>query len=141
VDAADVHVLDAVLDPVAAGAHLLVAGGLDPEVLLAAPSDAHEPHLEVGLALELPDLVTLLGLDDAGGLALEPAGQASFEGVGWLEHVVVHGDQGVPDVPRFRVGQKSVGDGSLDAQLDDTNHRVALPGGVGLPRFRVRPSA
>ena len=73
--AVDVHVADAGVDVVATGAHLVEAGRLDHPVLALAADDGVEPDLEEDLAVELPHLVALFGLDD-----LRRDGPASFAG-------------------------------------------------------------
>ena len=62
--AVDVHVADAGVDVVATGPHLVEAGRLDLPVLALAADDRVQPDLEEDLAVELPDLVALVGLDD-----------------------------------------------------------------------------
>ena len=63
-DAAEVHIAHARLDVIAARAHLLEAERLQLDRLGPAAGDRIHPDLGEALALELPDLMALLGLDD-----------------------------------------------------------------------------
>ena len=80
-------------DLVATGAHLVEARRLDQPVLGLAADDRVEADLEEDLAVELPDLVALVGLDDARRQRLEPRGQAAVEHVRRLDEVVVDRDR------------------------------------------------
>ena len=62
--AVDVHVADARVDLVTPGPHLVEARRLDLPVFGLAADDRVEADLEEHLAVELPDLVALFGLDD-----------------------------------------------------------------------------
>src|SRR5205814_2172964 len=68
--AIDVHVLDAGLDVPTAPPHLVEAEGLDLHGLGAAAGDGVHAHLEMGAAVEVPDLMAVLGLDDLGRTVL-----------------------------------------------------------------------
>ena len=64
--AVDVHVANAGVDVVTAGAHLVEARRLDLPVLALAADDRVQSDLEEDLAVEVPHLVALFGLDDLG---------------------------------------------------------------------------
>ena len=94
-DPADVHVAHACVGVEAARTHLVEPERLDLDGLGASAGDRVLSDLEVPLALELPDLVTLLGHDDLGRALLECAREASLEHVRRLDEVVIDRDQRV----------------------------------------------
>jgi hypothetical protein len=121
-DAAEVHVVDAVLDPPAAGPDLVEARGLHPAVFGRAPGHRHEAGLEIRRAFEHPDLVALRALDDARRLLLEAPREPPLEGVRGLHQVIVDGNQRMADLARLGVGEQRARDGALHAELDDLHH-------------------
>ena len=124
-NAPDIHVLDAIVDAIAARPHLVETRGLHPVVLLGPPRHAHETHLEIGLAIHHPDLVPLLGLHHLGPAILELRGQPSLEGFRGLHQVIVHRDQRVLGLPRLGVGKERPRRGALDPEFDDIHHDSA----------------
>ena len=74
----------------------------------ARPTTALMPTWKKILPVELPHLVTLDGLDDAGGQRLEPRGEPTVEHPGRLDEVVVDRDQRVEHRTRLGVGQQPV---------------------------------
>ena len=65
-DAADVHVPDALVDVPAAAAHLVEAGRLHAPLVLGSTHDGVEAHVGVVVALVEPHLGTFVGLDHPG---------------------------------------------------------------------------
>ena len=63
------------VDVVATEPHVFEAGRLHPPVLLGPTDNRVQPDLEVDLAVELPDLVTLDRLDDLRRELLEASGR------------------------------------------------------------------
>src|SRR5436853_51888 len=126
----DVRVADAGVDVPAAPAHLVEPEGLELDRFRPPARDRVHPHLAVEVAVELPDLVALLGLDYPGRSVLEPAWEPVLEHVGWLDQVVVHGDDGVADLPRLRVREEQVlGGGRHTHHSIRQGSRRASPGG------------
>ena len=120
--AVDVHVLDAVLDLVAARSHLIEARRLDPVVFLGSPGDRHEAHLEVRRVVDRPDFVAFLGFDHARRASFEFLGHAPHEGVRRLHQVIVDGEDRVLLFARLRIRQQRPRGGALDSELDDARH-------------------
>ncbi|MFC7103139.1 hypothetical protein ACFQQB_23495 [Nonomuraea rubra] len=88
-DAGDVHVLDAGLDVVAAGAHVLEADRVERALLARQPRAHVDAGARVGRAVVAPDLVTRLRLHYLRrGLGVFVR-QAAFEQVGRLDQVIV----------------------------------------------------
>jgi hypothetical protein len=92
-DAAGVHVLDALVDVPAPGAHLVERRRVDAVLLLGAPGDGVEADVGDDGAVEGPDVVTRLGLDDLRGLIGELRRQPTLEQTGRLDEVVVDAHQ------------------------------------------------
>ena len=91
------------------GAHLLEAGRLDLPVFGLAPDHRVEPDLEEDLAVELPDLVALFGLDDLGRVGLQlRRGSRPSNMLRRLDEVVVGGEEGVANRARLGIGQQAV---------------------------------
>ena len=135
--AVDVHVAHPGLDVVAAGTHLVEAERLQ-AVRLGAPSGHRvHAHLGVALALELPDLVTLLRLDDARGPVGQGGGHAPLEHVGRLDHVVVDRDHGVAHLPGLGLGEEQI----VVAHSPEYARGRAARRGTATPRVRGRPDA
>ncbi len=99
---------DARVDVVATGTHLLEAERLELDRLRATARDRVHPDLREALALELPDLVPLGGLDDLRRAVGEVRGDAAVEQVRRLDDVVVDRDHRVLHLAGERLGQEEV---------------------------------
>src|SRR6185295_1786873 len=95
-------------DVEAAPPHLVEARGLDLPVFALAPDDRVQADLEEDLAVEVPHLVALFGLDDLGREVLQLRGQAPVEHAGRLDEMVVGGKERVPDGPRLGISFEAV---------------------------------
>ena len=94
VDTVDVHVVDAGVDVVVPGPHLVVAHGVVGALLDRASRDRGQADVRVDLAVVEPRLAAVVTDDDArrevGELCRDPA----LEHAGRLDEVVVGGDHG-----------------------------------------------
>ena len=130
-DAVDVHVVHAGVDVVATRSHLVEAERLEAVGLRSPARHGVHPHLGVPLALELPHLMPLGRLDDAGGAVGQRGGKPVLERVGRLDDVVVHRDHRVAHLPRLGLGQEQIVD----------RHRPEYARGIpGAPASDAAPS-
>ena len=119
VDAVLIHVLDALIDVVATGAHLVEAHRLEADLLLGLAGDGVQPDGGVPGAVDLPHLLGagvdvaervdgLAGdLDDPRAPVAELGREAPLEGITVLDDVVV--DRTDLDVGRQRHTTQSTG--------------------------------
>ncbi len=107
-DPVDVHVANAGIDVVATRSHLVEAERFEAVGLRAPAGHRVHPHLRVALALELPHLVALRRLDDAGRAVGQRGGQPVLERVGRLDDVVVDRDHGVAHLPGLGLGEEEI---------------------------------
>ena len=91
--AIDVHVADAVVDVVGAGAHLREGHRIETPVLLRPPDHRVQCDRAGDVALELPLLHAGFGDDDPRGLVGVLRRHVTLEHVGGLDHMVVDADQ------------------------------------------------
>ena len=118
-DAVLIHVLDALIDVVATGPHLVEAHRLEADLLLGLAGDCVQPDGGVPGAVDLPHLLGagvdvaervdgLAGdLDDPRAAVAELGREASLEGITVLDDVVV--DRTDLDVGRQRHTTQSTG--------------------------------
>ena len=108
-DAAEVHVLHALVDVVATGPHLVEAERLESVAARSPAGDGVHAGLVVRIPLELPDLVTAFVQDDLRRTILQLRGEPALEHVRRLDEVVVDRDHGVLHRRRFGLGKEELG--------------------------------
>ena len=107
-DSGKVHVVQARVDVITAGAHLLETEGLELHSFRTSTGDRIHADLGEDLTLELPDLVAFRRLDQLRAVVPHIRGQIGLEEMRRLDDVIVHGDDRVLLLPWFRIGQKEL---------------------------------
>ena len=106
VDTVEIHVVDPGIDVPRAATHLVEAGGLEAILAGWSASDGVEAHVGDELAVPQPALAAVIGLDHPRRLVGELGREAALPHVGWLNDMVVGGDNREVDWARIGVREQ-----------------------------------